>query len=592
MKHFFIYTRREDPQDAIVTSHKLMLRAGLIEKLGSGLYNILPLGFRVIKKIEAIVREEMNLSGAYEFQLPVLVPAELWKESKRWWVMGKEMFRLKDRHDNDLVLGPTHEETFTDLIKRFVKSYNDLPVNVYQIHTKFRDEIRPRFGVIRSREFIMKDAYSFHLNWDSLDETYQVMRKTYRRIFARTGLETIPVEADTGSMGGSDSEEFMVLSEIGEEVLLFNEDFSYKSNREKTPVIYPEINEKLLNFSKEEVDLLKKELKEIHTPNTKTIEELSNYLNKDSKDLLKTLLYRVVFTDEKESLVMILIRGDRQINEAKLKNHLKAIEVFPAKEEDFIKIGSVPGFAGPLNLKEEILILFDASSATRKRWITGANKKDYHIENFHPVLIDKNWKDKLLDLALAVEGDPSPDGKGKLKESRGIEVGHIFKLGDKYTKAMELTVLDKDQKRVYPIMGCYGIGINRTMATVIEQNYDDKGIIWPISIAPFEIVLVDITKDEKEKKEVEEIYNILLKNNFDILWDTRDLRPGVKFNDTELIGFPIRITVGKKYFEKGEIEIFIRKNKETFVSNLNNLVKDINEYRNMLYALLPKIDEN
>lgn len=582
MKNFFIYTRREDPQDAVVASHKLMIRAGLIEKLGSGLYNILPLGFRVIKKIEQIVREEMNAIGSLEFQLPVLVPAELWKKSGRWSVMGKEMFRLKDRHENDLVLGPTHEETFTELVKGFVKSYKELPLTVYQIHTKFRDEIRPRFGVIRSREFIMKDAYSFHLDWQSLDETYQAMRKAYRKIFARVGLETIPVEADTGSMGGSDSEEFMVPSQIGEEILLLNEDYSYKSNQEKTPVIYPDLIE-------EEIQPPKEVIREIYTPNAKTIEELASFLKKEPKDLLKTLLYKVVLQDESEKLVMILIRGDRQINEAKLKNYFKAIEVFPAKEEDFYRIGSVPGFAGPLNLKEEITILYDLSSATRKTWITGANKKDYHIENFHPVIIDKDWRNKLVDVALAKEGDPSPNGKGTLKESRGIEVGHIFKLGDKYTKSMEFTILDKNQNRIFPIMGCYGIGINRTMATIIEQNHDEKGIIWPISVAPFEIVLVDITKNEEEKVKVEKIYQKLV-GKFDLLWDNRDLRPGVKFNDAELIGFPIRITIGKNYFENQEIEIYVRKTDKKIFVKEEDLISTIQKIREELYNLLPQVE--
>jgi len=590
MKNFFIYTRREDPQDAIVASHKLMIRAGIIEKLGSGLYHILPLGFRVIKKIEQIVREEMNAIGSIEFQLPVLVPGELWKKSGRWSIMGKEMFRLKDRHQNDLVLGPTHEETFTELIKGFIKSYKDLPITVYQIHTKFRDEIRPRFGVIRSREFIMKDAYSFHMDWQSLDNTYQAMRKAYRKIFARVGLDTIPVEADTGAMGGSDSEEFMVPSQIGEEILLLNEDYSYKSNQEKTPVIYPEINDDLLNFNHKEIDFLKQNLKEIPTPNTSTIEELAQFLNKDKKDLLKTLLYKAILSEEKEVLVMILIRGDRQINEAKLKNHLKAIEVTPASEEEFYKIGSVPGFAGPLNLKtNDLIILYDKSVATKKTWITGANKKDYHLENFHPILIDEDWKNKLVDLALAKEGDPSPNGKGKLKEYRGIEVGHIFKLGDKYTKSMDFTVLDKNQKRFYPIMGCYGIGINRTMATIIEQNHDEKGIIWPISVAPFEVVLIDITRDNEEKEKVEKIYQNLVKH-FDILWDNRDLRPGVKFNDAELIGFPIRITIGKNYFEKNEIEIFIRKKNQKLSVMEEELIPTLFNIRKELFSLLPKIE--
>ncbi|MCS7205033.1 MAG: proline--tRNA ligase [Leptospiraceae bacterium] len=589
MKNFFLYTKREDPQDAVVASHRLMLRAGLIEKLGSGLYHYLPLGLRVIKKIEAIVREEMDRAGALEFQLPILVPSELWESTGRWYTMGKEMFRLKDRHENNLVLGPTHEETFTDLLKKFIRSYRDLPINVYQIHTKFRDEIRPRFGVIRCREFIMKDAYSFHLDEDSLNQTYEEMRKVYRRIFARVGLETLPVEADTGAMGGSASEEFMVLSHIGEETLLVSEDFSYRSNQEKTPVIYPEITDEKLKFTEEEIEHLKKELKEIPTPNCKTIDDLAKFLRKSSQELLKTLLYRADLPEEKEVLVMILIRGDRQINEVKLKNHLKATEVYPAKEEDFYRIGSVPGYAGPWQLKSnDVILLFDRSVATQKSWITGANKEEYHIAHFHPVLIDKNWHEKLVDLALAVEGDPSPNGNGKLKQYKGIEVGHIFKLGDKYTKSMEFTVLDKNQKRIYPVMGCYGIGIDRTMATIIEQNHDEKGITWPISVAPFEIVLVDITKTEEEKEKVEKIYQTLRKENFDILWDNRDLRAGVKLTDSELIGFPIRITLGSNYFSEGKIEIYLRKENQKFFVDEKELIAKIRELRDYLYSQLPK----
>ncbi len=587
MKNFLITTLRENPQDAVVSSHKLMIRAGLIEKLGSGLYHVLPLGLRVIRKIENIVREEMNRSGAFEFQLPLLVPAELWKETGRWTLIGKEMFRLKDRNHNDLVLGPTHEETFTYLMKSLIKSYKDLPINVYQIHTKFRDEIRPRFGVIRSREFIMKDAYSFHVDEASLEETYQIMRNTYRRIFSRVGLETIPVEADTGAMGGSGSEEFMVPSQIGEETLLINEDMSYRCNVEKAPVIYNHLHKEI---SEEEIKFLQTHIKKIYTPNIATIEDLAKYLNKKNEELLKTLLYRIVLGENQEKLVMILIRGDRQLNETKLKNYFQAIEVYPASEKDFEEIGSVVGYAGPMNLNTSIPILYDLSVATRKSWITGANEKHYHIENFHPVLIDKNWSQYLVDLAIAKAGDLDPNGKGVLKEIRGIEVGHIFKLGQKYTKAMDFSLLGLDQKRIYPLMGCYGIGINRTMATIIEQNHDDKGIQWPISVAPFEIVLIDIAKNQEEKDQVEEIYDSLLKEHFEVLWDNRDVRPGVKFIDSELIGFPIRITIGKNYFENQEIELYIRKTDQKYLVPKQELISKLQSIREFLFSLLPNHD--
>lgn len=588
MKGFFFATRREDPQDAQVDSHRLMVRAGLIEKLGSGLYHILPMGLRSLRKIERIIREEMDRTGAYEFELPILVPATLWEKSGRWHVMGKEMFRLKDRHENWNVLGPTHEETFTELMSGLLKSYRDLPVNVYQIHTKFRDEIRPRFGVIRSREFIMKDAYSFHNDQESLNSTYDDMRLAYRRIFARAGLETIPVEADTGAMGGSGSEEFMVASKIGEETLLLSESGSYRSNQEKTPVIYEELKNGIPEPAPADV---KKRLKRIHTPGARTIEELAGFLKTGTDALLKTILYRADHADGNTETVMILIRGDRQLNEIKLKNHLGAIEVGPAPNRDFDEIGSVAGFAGPLNLKKNIRVLFDRSCATRSTWVTGANEVDYHLEGFHPVLVDEKWSEKLVDLSLAVAGDPSPDGDGKLREVKGIEVGHIFKLGDKYTKSMNLTVLNEKQKPVHPLMGCYGIGLNRTMATVIEQNFDDRGIIWPISIAPFEFVLIDICRTDEEKSRVQQLYRIL-NREFDILWDDRDLRPGVKFNDAELIGFPVRITAGKTFFETGKLEVVIRHSGEKQEVDASEIVPQLHKIRKELYRRLPEVPES
>ncbi|MBW7856924.1 MAG: proline--tRNA ligase [Leptonema sp. (in: Bacteria)] len=589
MKGFLFSTRRQDPQDAQVDSHRLMVRAGLIDKLGAGLYHILPMGLRSLRKIEDIVRQEMNRTGAYEFELPILVPATLWQKSGRYDIMGKELFRIKDRHDNWNVLGPTHEETFTDLMSGLLKSYKDLPVNVYQIHTKFRDEIRPRFGVIRSREFIMKDAYSFHNDQDSLNQTYQDMRLAYRRIFARAGLETIPVEADTGSMGGSGSEEFMVPSQIGEETLLLNESRSYRSNQEKTPVIYPELNFNIEKFSKIKQKDIENQLTKINTPNTKTIESLADFLKLNTNQLLKTILYRAEYSENKTETVMILVRGDRQLHEIKLKNHLGAIEVAPAPNSDFDVIGSVAGFAGPLNLKKQVRILFDTSVATGEKWVTGANQVDYHYQNFYPVLVDENWYQKLVDVSLAVDGDISPNGEGVLSSVKGIEVGHIFKLGDKYTKAMSMTVLNQNQKPIYPLMGCYGIGLNRTLATVIEQNFDDKGIIWPISVAPFEIVLVDICKTDDDRKKVEKLYQQLIDVNFDLLWDNRDLRPGVKFNDAELIGFPIRLTAGKTFFENGKIEVVVRKSGEKNEVDVSQLIDELNRIRNQLIQEMPEV---
>lgn len=583
--HFLIPTLREDPQDAQVASHRLMLRAGLVRKLGAGLYYLLPAGLRVIRKIENIVREEMNRSGALEFQLPVLIPSELWETSGRWNTMGKEMFRIQDRHEVWNVLGPTHEESFTELMQQILRSYRDLPVNVYQIHTKFRDEIRPRFGVIRSREFIMKDAYSFHADEESLDATYQEMRRTYRRIFQRAGLETVPVEADSGAMGGSGSEEFMVPSEIGEEVLLLSD--KYRSNQEKTPVIYEESLEAGAE-TKRPTAPEKKNLEIIETPKIKTIEELAEFLKVPSSDLLKSVLYRT-----ENGLVFIGIRGDRDINEVKLKNHLKCNEVEPASDADFKKIGSVPGSAGPfdLNQVDNLITLFDLSALTRATWITGGNERDQHVKGFW--LTDEQRK-SAVDLALAVDGDPSPAGDGPMKAMRGIEVGHIFKLGKKYTNAFNMTVLDPDQKPITPIMGCYGVGINRTMATVIEQSHDEKGIVWPISVAPFEICLVSITKTEEEKSRAQAVYQVMLDQGLDVYWDDRDLRPGVRFNDAELVGYPIRITLGKFYFQDGQAEVQIRSSGESKKidggQDHSGLIWEIQSIRKQLFAELKPED--
>ena len=543
---FIVLTLREDPQDAAITSHRLMLRAGLIKKVGSGLYNILPMGLRSLRKVEAIIREEMNRSGAVEFVLPILTPAELWEKSGRWETMGKEMFRLKDRHDVWNVLGPTHEEAFTSMMADILKSYRDLPVNVYQMHTKFRDEIRPRFGVMRSREFIMKDAYSFDKDEEGLDKSYNLMRKTYRKIFARAGLKTVPVEADTGAIGGNASEEFMVPSEVGEDVILISEKEKYRGNQEKTPVIYKEKksgNKKSASTSEK-----------IHTPGTATIEDLAVFLKVEKTEILKSVLFMA-----DENPVLVCLRGDRDVNELKLKNILQANILLPADAETFSKIGSVPGFIGPDGLKKDLKIIRDHSTESGSEWIAGANEKDYHVTGF-------SFKADvpLADVALAKEGDPSPEGDGVLHEIRGIEVGHIFKLGYKYSKIFNVSVLDEQGKAVTPIMGTYGIGVNRTVAAIIEQNYDEKGICWPISVAPFEICLVSITKKPEELLRIEELYEKLLSLGLDVFWDDRNERPGVKFNDAELIGFPIRLTAGKTFFEKDALEVQLRKSGEKF----------------------------
>ncbi len=561
-----IHTLRDTPADAVLASHRLMLRAGLVSKLGSGLYHMLPMGLRVFRKIENIIREEMNDAGAQEFVLPILIPAELWETSGRWNVMGKEMFRVKDRHETWNVLGPTHEESFTDVMKGILKSYRDLPVNVYQIHTKFRDEIRPRFGVMRSREFVMKDAYSFHKDEECLGRTYQVMRKAYRNIFGRLGLETIPVEADTGAMGGSKSEEFMVPSEVGEETLLISAGKKYYSNQEKTPFVSGKI---------EKPPALVKSAKKHHTPDAKSIEDVAKFLGISSVHLAKALLYR-----SGEAFVLVFIRGDRAINEVKLKNALGGEEFRAATEEEVRGLGFVPGFIGPGHAPEGLRIIQDASIEPGRPYVVGANEADHH-KSGHVFASDV----EIRDLALAVEGDRSPAGDGVLHAIKGIEVGHIFQLGTKYTKAFGVSVLDESGRPLTPIMGCYGIGVQRTMAAIIEQNHDDKGIAWPMSACPFEVVVVGITKTPEEEAKAAAVYEKLLKAGFDVLLDDRDMRPGVKFADAELIGYPVRVTVGKNFFESGKLEIQLRKTGEVTQSTEAELVKTI---RNLVKTLKRK----
>jgi len=564
---FLISTLRENPQDAVVASHRLMLRAGLIRKLGAGLYHFLPAGLRSLRKIEAIIRREMDRSGALEFLLPILTPSEVWQTSGRWDTMGKEMFRVRDRHESWNVLGPTHEEPFTDLLKGVLQSYRDLPINVYQIHTKFRDEIRPRFGVIRSREFIMKDAYSFDLDEEGLDLTYRKMRKTYRAIFASAGLKTVPVEADTGTMGGSASEEFMVPSEIGEETLLISETEAYRGNQEKTPVIYAEKPPKPQKG---------KGVQKVHTPGAKTVEEVATFLKVEVRSVLKSVLY-----EADGEPILVCLRADRDVNEIKLKNVLDGKEAAAGSDALFATIGSVAGFIGPSGLDPSVRVLYDQSTLYGTEWVTGANEQDHHLTGF--VIPEEAER---FDLALAREGDLSPAGDGVLHEIKGIEVGHIFKLGYKYTEAFDVTVLDENGRPVRPIMGCYGIGVNRTMAAIIEQNYDEQGIIWPIPVAPFEICLVGIAKGEEDEAKVNAIYEAFIAAGLDVLYDDRPLRPGVKFSDAELIGFPIRITAGKTYFEKGSLELQIRSSgeKRLLEGSIEEVIREIRQVRETLYA--------
>jgi prolyl-tRNA synthetase len=573
---YLLPTTKDDPQDAVVASHKLMIRSGLVRKSHSGLYSYLPMGLRILKKIESIIRQEMNHAGALEFELPILTPSEFWQTSGRWDKMGKEMFRLKDRHDNESCLGPTHEESFCNLMKPMLKSYKDLPINVYQMHTKFRDEIRPRYGVIRSREFTMKDAYSFHLNDESLDETYQLMRRTYRSIFGRMGLATIPVQADSGNMGGSDSEEFMVVSPIGEETLMICPSCGYNGNIEKTALVLKPDS----LAAKPSSDGTR-----VETPNAKSIQDVASLLSVDPSHTIKA----VAMMGDGQG-VLVFLPGDRELNEAKLKNASGFNELHAMGQKDLEKYNLIAGYIGPhTSFHTGLKVYLDSSISANQEYVVGANEFEYHKKGFTfgDSLLSKDSQYESFDLVLARKGDACPNCGTGLSEEKGIEVGHIFKLGQKYTKAFEMKVLDKNGKTQDPTMGCYGIGVNRCMATIIEQCNDDKGIFWPISVAPFEVCIVNITKKEEDTAKVEGIYQSLKQAGIDVFWDDRDLGPGFKFKDSELIGFPIRLTLGKDFVEKNEINILIRKSgqeiKHTF-TKFENLKKQIADITQELYS--------
>ncbi|MBP9024376.1 MAG: proline--tRNA ligase [Spirochaetes bacterium] len=557
---YLIPTMKEDPSDAVVSSHRLMMRAGLVRKESAGMYVYLPLGHKALRKIINIVREEMDNSGALEFLMPELTNADLWKESGRWNTMGPEMFRIKDRNNLEYALGPTHEEAFTNAVRSTVTSYKELPINAYQINTKFRDEIRPRFGVIRSKEFIMKDAYSFDVDEEGLDKSYQTMRSVYRKIFDRCGLATIPVQADTGNMGGSASEEFMVASEVGEETLLICGACSYRANQEKAV------------FKREEkTGSVSGELEKVHTPDVKTIDDLAKFFSTDADKFLKSILY----TADGET-VMAVVTGDREINEIKLKNYLGCVELELASDDKIFEATKSPvGFAGPIGING-VRIVFDLSVKNTFDAITGANEKDYHYKGVNPGR-DFEIKEE-ADLVTAVEGDACPECGKKLSATKGIEVGHIFKLGYKYTKAMNFTFLDKNGRPANPIMGCYGVGVTRTLAAVIEQNHDEKGLMWPKEIAPFDVHIVGICKTEEDEKKIADIYDEIKKAGFDALYDDRKNSPGIKFADADLIGLPLRITVGKSFFDTGDIEALDRKTKEIKRLQRKELVPYLKEF--------------
>ena len=556
---FLLATQKETPSDAVVISHQLMLRAGMIRKLASGLYTWLPMGLRVMRKVEAVVREEMNAAGSLEVLMPSTQPAELWQESGRWEEYGPELLRFKDRHGRDFCVGPTHEEVITDLARNELNSYKQLPINMYQIQTKFRDEIRPRFGLMRGREFIMKDAYSFHASQDSLQATYDVMYGAYSKIFTRLGLDFRAVQADNGSIGGSGSHEFHVLAGSGEDDIVFGESTDYAANIEKAEALPRETARGAAS----------EELRLVDTPETKTIAALVEKFGLPIEKTIKTL---VVHAAEEGKLIALVVRGDHELNEIKAGNHpLVASPLQMASEADIkAAIGAAPGSLGPLNLPLPCII--DRSVALMSDFAAGANVDDKHY-------FGVNWERDLpvpevADLRNVVEGDPSPDGKGTLVIRRGIEVGHIFQLGTKYSEAMKLAVLGENGKPVTLIMGCYGIGVSRVVAAAIEQNYDDRGILWPAALAPFQIAIVPMKyENEAVRAATDKLYADLTAAGFEVLLDDRDKKtsPGVKFADMELIGIPHRIVVSERGLDEGTLEYKGRRDAESQPVALSDL---------------------
>ncbi|OPL10881.1 MAG: proline--tRNA ligase [delta proteobacterium ML8_D] len=557
---FFLPTLKEVPAEAEVISHKLLLRAGMIRKLASGLYSYLPLGLKSLRKVEKIIREEMDNAGGQEVLLPIVQPSELWRESGRWEHYGRELLRFEDRHGRASCLGPTHEEVITDIVRKEVRSYRDLPLNLYQIQTKFRDEIRPRFGLMRGREFIMKDAYSFDVDDEALEKTYQVMYRTYCRIFERCGLDFRPVEADTGSIGGHASHEFMVMSNTGEDQIACCTSCNYAANVELAPVIQSPHNQN--------AESVNHQITKVSTPGKRSVKEVTDFLGIAADHLVKTL---IMIADDRP--VAALIRGDHELNNIKLKRFL-GVETLDFADEATVRsaTGAPVGFSGPLGLSRGLKVIADQDISTLKNFVTGANEPDAHFTGV-------NWNrdipvPEFADIRVITEGDPCPNCKGKIELKRGIEVGHIFKLGTKYSASMGATFLDDAGEKKPAVMGCYGIGVGRTVAAAIEQNHDENGIIFPISMAPFEVIisLVNIN-DNLLSKAAEDIYQGLLAQGVEVLLDDRDERPGVKFKDADLLGIPLRIVVGKRLKEKDEIEIRSRRTGKTISVKKDEAVK-------------------
>ena len=559
MSNMLVGTLREVPAEAEIESHKLMLRAGLMRKMAAGIYNYMPLGLKVIENVKNIVREEMNNAGAQEFLASALIPAELWQESGRWDAYGAEMFRLKDRHNRDFCLGPTHEEVFTDIVRNEIKSYKQLPLNLYQIQTKYRDERRPRFGVMRSREFIMKDGYSFDKDQEGLDLAYEKMRKAYVNIFNRCGLDAKAVAADSGAIGGSGSAEFMVKSEVGEDDVVFCTACDYAANIEKAPST-PE------HAEKEEL----MEVEKVETPAVKSIEDLAKFFECSPKKIAKTLIFQA---DDK--VVAVVLRGDREANEVKIANAIGEVIELEMASEEAVKeaTGAAVGFAGPMGIKVDMLLV-DQEVANMYNFIIGANETDMHLKN---VNYGRDFEGIVGDFRNVTIEEKCPECGKEITISRGTEVGHIFKLGTKYSESMGATFIDEDGKAKPFIMGCYGIGVTRTVASIIEQHNDENGIIWPLEVAPYHVSVIPANvKNEEQATKAEEIYNELRKMGVEALLDDRKERAGVKFKDSELMGIPMRITVGKMIGE-GQVEFKLRNGGEVETLSIEEVYNRVRE---------------
>lgn len=556
----FAPTLREVPNDAEVISHQLLLRAGYIRQVSSGVYSYLPLAYRVIENIKAIIREELDAIDGSEMLLPALLPADLWKESGRYETYGEDLIKLKDRHERDFILGPTHEETFAKLISEEIKSYKKLPMHLYQFQTKYRDEKRPRFGLMRGREFIMKDGYTFHDHYESLDEAYDQIAQAYTKAFERLGLNFRSIIGDAGAMGGKDSVEFMALADAGEDTVVYSDGSDYAANLEMASSAYKQ---------SPNTDVLL-EMKEVDTPDTTAIQELSEFLDLPKAQLLKSVLYMA----DNETPVLAIVRGDQEVNDIKLRIAIGAEDVVPAEDEQIKSVfKTVPGYVGPVDLSDEVRIIADLHVQDVVNGVTGANKEGVHLINVNP---GRDFSvESFADIRTVKEGDPSPDGKGSLKFTKGIEIGHIFKLGTRYSDAMNATVLDSNGRQTPVIMGSYGIGVSRLLSAIAEQYADDKGLVWPAAVAPFDLHIIPVQVKNDEQKELAfRLYDEFKSKGYKVLLDDRKERPGVKFTDAELIGIPVQLTVGKKAAE-GIVEINIRKTGEMVEARLDEVQQTI-----------------